>query len=467
MLNDRMWFVFCSRRCNLDDELQHQQILILILPQLVRINTNLHFDYGPLPPMSRLISSTYCPCSSPFIDAESIRAVFPCWQCRRGAVPPLSIVGARTLTSREPVSKTGCWTDGLLCTMNTNTNLQTFSETAELALNAALSSLEVDDGVLSVLTDEDVFLETACTLAEEVDPSQSFSYDIAEPKSMALPLAELLTALGYEGFIEDRASVLEFLTAEAQACRLLAHSPPTAQGVAMSEPTASRTASDADTAIATSISRLCAVFDIDANRVATIGTTSQLCELLLEIQGCIQRSISSLQALGQLLVQPEVASNLTETQLRECNDICEVLAKEHTLRKAMLLRRLEVTVQSFGYSPKATDDKFERVIRRVRSAVESGEYAVAIYHALFARDWLLDLECVSGGWDVGVVDSQVKRILMGSVPDRGGRVGAAANAAAIMPSLRPRSSARGRGDYSATRRSGGRGHGKGRGRGKK
>jgi hypothetical protein len=334
------------------------------------------------------------------------------------------------------------------------------SSGAESAMVTALASLEIDDAGPAMLADETAFLEIACTLAEEVDPAQTFSFDVLAPLSMTEKLADVLNSLDYDGSLSDRTSVLDFLSAEAQASRLNAHSISKSAGTVQTESVDADPELHSDISVATSLSRLSAVYHVDVNGAAEINNCAKLLVLLKDIRDRIKTSLSSVQTSGSLLIPPDVANSLSDEQMDECAKICEALSREHLLRKGMLMRRLGVTVQSFGYSSKAADDKFEGVTRRVERAVESGAQAIGVYDALFARDWLLDLERVSAHCDAAIVSSRVKRILMGTVPDRGGRVGAAANAPDRMPGLRPRVAA----DSGDDRRRSGRGHGKGHAR---
>jgi hypothetical protein len=165
-----------------------------------------------------------------------------------------------------------------------------------------------------------------------------------------------------------------------------------------------------------------------------------------------------------------VARNLSTTALEQCERISDALASEHRLRKDLLMHRLAVTIQCFGYSDKADADAFHSVQRSMQRFVEAAEQPIGVYDALVARNWLLDVDRVSSGGRAGGanVHNAIKRILMGNVPDRGGRIGAAAKANENMPQFRPRSAA-GVGDGFSKGRGGRRGgqDGRGLGRGRK
>jgi hypothetical protein len=329
----------------------------------------------------------------------------------------------------------------------------------------ALETLQIDHGALSPLDDDRVFHEVACTLAEEVDHTHTFNYDPSSSEDLTSALVEMIEGRGFRGSSSSRCAILDFLTAEAQSARLAAHASIAAQAA-----TAERAAKDhleetgdpapkvdPDVSLASSLSRMCTAFGIGVDEVAGVETPEDVAALVATISGRIAQEVQAGASLGEPIIDPADVTAMSGDALRECSNVCKALAAEHELRKGLLMRRLDVTIQSFGYSEKATADGFRGVQRGVVRAIEAGEQDIDVYDALVARDWLLDMERVSGDGAHGAVENEVKRMLMGSVPDRGGRVGAAAAAAANMPAFQPRSTA-GRGS--------GRGRGQGRGKGR-
>jgi hypothetical protein len=320
---------------------------------------------------------------------------------------------------------------------------------------AALSSLNIDS---DPFVDDSSFQDVAYTLAEEITddiPRYPFTYNPASPSAdMPARFEALLSARGYDGPPDDRHAILDFLAAEVTSARLIAHLEPL--------PIASADAATivADTSVATSLSRLCTVLSFSADAAAEAKSLPDLLSLIIAgVSGaCLD--------LGAPLIDPETAANLSPDTLAECERISDALEAEHQLRKKLLMHRLSVTIQCFGYSDKASADAFHSVQRSVARAVEAAEQPIGVYDALVARDWLLDVQRVSSGGVGGInaVRNEVKRILMGSVPDRGGRVGAAAVAKANMPQFKPRvSGSSGRGGDGRGGR-GGRGRGQGRGK---
>lgn len=330
----------------------------------------------------------------------------------------------------------------------------------------ALSSLALTVPA-DLFTNLSSFAEVACTLAEEIDHTHAFTYDVTAPSSASAASAvSLAVSRGYTGAPSDRAAVLDFLAADAQAVRLSTHAGVAAARARALEGCLGDSAVDAsreDAAAAAAVSRMCRALGERVDGAEGVETAAEFAELAEGVVRRVAEKIEAgggLEALGGVAVGEETvrAFEEEEGELRmEAEAIRDMLAAEHELRKGLLLRRLEVTVRSFGYSEKAGEDGFEGVMRGVRRAVERDEREVSVLDALVARDWVLETERVSGRDGVGEDGCEVKTMLMGSVPDRGGRVGAAAALKANMPAFRARQSGDG----------GGRGPGRGPGRGGK
>lgn len=309
------------------------------------------------------------------------------------------------------------------------------------SLRASLEELQVDCADDQSPIDAKNFMEIACSLAEEVDTAQKFSYNPSSSEDVSPQLVEVLTRIGYRGSLDDKVSILEFLIAETYASRIASHSRSPAEemqprlGLEHDEPPTSV----ADLHIATFVSQLCDAMDVSADETAHIETCDHLNDVVSLLAGKISDAVVAGAALGARLIPPRTVQSLTEAQLRECQSISRMLEEEYRLRKGMLMTRLDVIVQSFGYSDKAPPGGFCDVSQGLRNAVEASEQPIDTYDALTARDWLLDMESVGHGQGADLIESRVKQVLMGEVPDRGGRVGEAAKAKSQMPKFQPRS----------------------------
>lgn len=255
---------------------------------------------------------------------------------------------------------------------------------------------------------------------EEVDHTRAFVYTPSTPPT-ALPA--LLAQRGLEPPFE-RAAVLDFLAAEAQSARLASHAAD-----------ARRPRGSADERFTTALSRAVRALHIDASAVMSAADVAAVVD-----------------AVSAAVAGRDLATAVchVEGNLDAARDVCAKLCDEHVIRRALVLQRLGVTVDGFGCSEKATGG-FAAVERALRTEVDDAVRNISVFHALTARDWVLETGRVSGSGGGG----GVKEVLMGTVPDRGGRVGAAAKAKANMPTFRERSAG-----------GGGRGRGRGRGGGR-
>ncbi|XP_023677323.1 protein FAM98A isoform X2 [Paramormyrops kingsleyae] len=102
--------------------------------------------------------------------------------------------------------------------------------------------------------------------------------------------------------------------------------------------------------------------------------------------------------------------------------INQALVNEYDVRRKMLLKRLDVTVQSFGWSDraKAQAEKLGKVYQPLRSALAS-KTTVSVAHLFAAREDLSKILRTSSGRIREKTACAINKILMGRVPDRGGR----------------------------------------------
>jgi hypothetical protein len=149
----------------------------------------------------------------------------------------------------------------------------------------------------------------------------------------------------------------------------------------------------------------------------------------------VARAFASLPADHRARIFPDgvaTSSGLTPNQRETLGAVSEALAREYATRKETVARRAGVTVQSFGYSPRLRDSP--EVTRDFARRAGAGGAQAQGRDAL-PVDARVGLEEV---WDARVadlaravqrtnaeasrtLDASVKRVLIGSVPDRGGR----------------------------------------------
>ncbi|KAK1170987.1 protein FAM98A-like [Acipenser oxyrinchus oxyrinchus] len=100
----------------------------------------------------------------------------------------------------------------------------------------------------------------------------------------------------------------------------------------------------------------------------------------------------------------------------------QALVNEYEVRRKMLLKRLDVTVQSFGWSEraKARADQLAKVYPAKRTALAT-KSSVSIAHLYAAREDLSKILRTSSGRIREKSACAINKVLMGRVPDRGGR----------------------------------------------
>uniref|UniRef100_A0A672NHF4 Family with sequence similarity 98 member B n=1 Tax=Sinocyclocheilus grahami TaxID=75366 RepID=A0A672NHF4_SINGR len=102
---------------------------------------------------------------------------------------------------------------------------------------------------------------------------------------------------------------------------------------------------------------------------------------------------------------------------KDLEKINGVLSAEYECRRRMLIKRLDVTIQSFSWSDRA---KACEVMKPKRYSL-SLRSSVSVAHLLAARQDICYMVKTSSGSCREKTSCAINRILMGRVPDRGGR----------------------------------------------
>ncbi|XP_039594197.1 protein FAM98A isoform X1 [Polypterus senegalus] len=102
--------------------------------------------------------------------------------------------------------------------------------------------------------------------------------------------------------------------------------------------------------------------------------------------------------------------------------INQALVNEYEVRRKMLLKRLDVTVQSFGWSERAKvhTEKLAKVYQPKRAAL-GGKSGISVANLFAAREDLSKILRTSSGRTREKTACAINKVLMGRVPDRGGR----------------------------------------------
>ncbi|NXT48829.1 FA98B protein, partial [Pluvianellus socialis] len=150
------------------------------------------------------------------------------------------------------------------------------------------------------------------------------------------------------------------------------------------------------------------------------SSSSDIPLLLTNVEQKIKDVLSKVQNnhVGKsLLTKP-----LNSDQVEKLEKINDALRSEYECRRRMLMKRLDVTVQSFGWSDRAkvkTDD-IARIYQPKRYAL-SPKSTITLAHLLAAREDLSKIIRTSSGSTRENTVCAINKVLMGRVPDRGGR----------------------------------------------
>ncbi|XDV42516.1 hypothetical protein PO909_011162 [Leuciscus waleckii] len=143
---------------------------------------------------------------------------------------------------------------------------------------------------------------------------------------------------------------------------------------------------------------------------------------------------------------PAFKSSLHPDQWSELEKINGALAVEYECRRRMLIKRLDVTVQSFSWSDRAKVriDRMARAYQPKRFSLRL-QSSVSVAHLLAAREDVCNMRKTSSGSSREHTACAVNRILMGRVPDRGGRPSEIQAPLPEMPVWKKRTDGGGRG----------------------
>ncbi|XP_035023153.2 protein FAM98B [Hippoglossus stenolepis] len=119
---------------------------------------------------------------------------------------------------------------------------------------------------------------------------------------------------------------------------------------------------------------------------------------------------------------PVLNKSLSAEQWAKLQSINTVLSSEYECRRKMLIKRLDVTVQSFGWSDRAKVkvDSMARAYQPKRHCLRPQSH-VDMAKLLAAREDICNVVKTSSGSSRDKTTCAVNKVRMGRVPDRGGR----------------------------------------------
>ncbi|XP_041947327.1 protein FAM98B [Alosa sapidissima] len=133
-----------------------------------------------------------------------------------------------------------------------------------------------------------------------------------------------------------------------------------------------------------------------------------------DIQNQVKSSLAKLPE-GDI-PKPLLNTELNCDQWRQIEKLNEALATDYKCRRQMMMKRFEVTLQSFMWGERGKDRA--KAVASLPPLLLSGESHVSLSRLLAAREDQSRILPVRAG-----PSTAVHKVLMGSVPDRGGRPG--------------------------------------------
>ncbi|KAK1131501.1 hypothetical protein K0M31_017783 [Melipona bicolor] len=127
-------------------------------------------------------------------------------------------------------------------------------------------------------------------------------------------------------------------------------------------------------------------------------------------------------APSELVGQPLITHEFSEEDWNDLQHIQQELHDEYRMRRDMLLKRLDVTVQSFLWSDKIKPEEAELIKQYEETRkLLSAEPDVTFADLLAARDDIALMEKTSNASVRKNTQTEINKVIIGEVPDRGGR----------------------------------------------
>ncbi|EDO36415.1 predicted protein [Nematostella vectensis] len=245
-------------------------------------------------------------------------------------------------------------------------------------------------------------LKEVCSLGEsvsDIDDQETFKLEISGMlRELGCPHAQLMGTNGLANPYH-RLLLLDYLTSEVQACRILGGVG--AEKMEIDEQAASP--------VFQQINAILAVLELPAptKDAKVFGIFSQIEN---KIRGILSK------VPKDYMGNPLLTKRLGEEQWSKVEKINAQLNREYSLRRQMLLKRCDVTIQSFGWSDRAKTKKDEMVATFTPARKEMAVSApVAIADIVAARTDLLRQPRTSTGTIRERTKCAINRILMGKV----------------------------------------------------
>lgn len=155
-------------------------------------------------------------------------------------------------------------------------------------------------------------------------------------------------------------------------------------------------------------------------RASKISLDTELKDFFINTESQLKKLLSS---STSLLKEPLLQEELSSEQWQKASMINDALCKEYKMRQEVLIKRVDVTVQSFSWSDrtKVMADDISNAYDKIRKKL-SANSLTSIVDVLAARKNLCVIEKTCHGDARNATKCKLNKHLMsGKLPDRGGR----------------------------------------------
>ncbi|XP_063058735.1 protein FAM98B [Engraulis encrasicolus] len=142
----------------------------------------------------------------------------------------------------------------------------------------------------------------------------------------------------------------------------------------------------------------------------SLDVSSNLTDVQQQVTSCLAK------LPGGEVPKPLLNNELNADQWKRLGELNDALTKDYRCRRHMMIKRFEVTLQSFTWGERGKER--EKVVSSMALSLPLGEPRVSASLLLAAREDQSQILPVMAG-----PSTAVHKVLMGSVPDRGGRPG--------------------------------------------
>lgn len=253
------------------------------------------------------------------------------------------------------------------------------------------------------------FIQLVCWLVTNLKPELS-----GEADTFPLELIGLLRDLGcpYVNIIggkglqteKGKMFTLDYLITEVQVARMCSNK---------NEKDGNDESMDVDSsAVSNPLINIMKTLDVPLNTTVTA--------LFQDIEKKLQERLKSLPS--DHFKEPLLKKPLNKEQWNKVSAINDALCQDYKQRREVLIKRVDVTVQSFCWSEKlkASPEKVVNAFQPIRAKLQS-DSITSVVDILAARTDLYPIEKTSSGESREATKCHLNKILIPKVPDRGGR----------------------------------------------